>query len=48
MRFEEVDDVSSSRSSTLLDLKVALEATGIEFTGSLVKNPGITIRTAEP
>jgi hypothetical protein len=44
-RFEAVDGVPPSRSSTLLDVKAALESAGIEFTGSPGKNPGITIRT---
>jgi transcriptional regulator with XRE-family HTH domain len=40
-RFEAVDDVPPSRSSTLLDVKGALEAEGIEFTGSPADRPGI-------
>jgi transcriptional regulator with XRE-family HTH domain len=44
-RFEEVDGVPPSRSSTLLDVKSAIEAAGIEFTGSPGKNPGIIIKT---
>ncbi len=43
-RFEAVDGVPPSRSSTLLDVKAALETAGIEFTGNPGKNPGITIR----
>ncbi len=46
IRFEAVDGVPPSRSSTLLDVKVALEAAGIEFTGGPGNNPGITIKTA--
>ena len=40
-RFEAVDGVPPSRSSTLLDVKAALEAAGIEFIGSLADRPGI-------
>ncbi len=40
-RFEAVDDVPPSRSSTLLDVKAALEAAGIEFIGSPTDRPGI-------
>lgn len=44
-RFEEVNGIPPSRSATLLEVKAALEAGGIEFTGSAGNNPGITIRT---
>jgi transcriptional regulator with XRE-family HTH domain len=40
-RFEAVDEVPPSRSSTLLDVKAALEAAGIEFIGSPTDRPGI-------
>ena len=46
-RFEEVDGVPPSRSSTLLDVKSAIEAAGIEFTGSPGNNPGIIIKTED-
>lgn len=46
-RFEAVDGVPPSRSSTLLNVKAALEAAGIEFTGSPRKNPGIIIKTED-
>ena len=42
-RFEAVDDVPPSRSSTLLDVKTALEAAGIEFIGSPTDRPGIRL-----
>jgi transcriptional regulator with XRE-family HTH domain len=44
-RFETVDGVPPSRSSTLLDVKAALEAAGIEFTGTPEDAPGIRLRT---
>jgi len=42
-RFEAVDEVPPSRSSTLLDVKAALEAGGIEFIGSPTDRPGIRL-----
>jgi transcriptional regulator with XRE-family HTH domain len=42
-RFEAVDDVPPSRSSTLLEVKTALEAAGIEFIGSPTDRPGIRV-----
>jgi transcriptional regulator with XRE-family HTH domain len=44
-RFEAVDGVPPSRSSTLLDVKAALEAAGIEFIGSPGNDPGIVIKS---
>jgi len=44
-RFEAVDGIPPSRSSTLLEVKAALEAAGIEFIGSPGNNPGIIIKT---
>ena len=44
-RFEEVDGVPPSRSSTLMDVQTALEKAGIEFIGSHDDSPGIRIRT---
>ena len=44
-RFEAVDGIPPSRSSTLLDVKAALEAAGIEFIGSPGNNPGIIIKS---
>jgi predicted transcriptional regulator len=40
-RFEAVDDIPPSRSSTLLDVRKALESAGIEFIGSPSDRPGI-------
>ncbi len=40
-RFEASDGVPPSRYSTLLSLKAALEAAGIEFIGSPEDRPGI-------
>jgi hypothetical protein len=42
-RFEAVDGVPPSRSSTLLDVKAALEAAGIEFVGTPEEGPGIRL-----
>jgi hypothetical protein len=41
MRFEAVDSVPPSRSSTLLQVQATLEAAGIEFLGSPTDRPGI-------
>jgi transcriptional regulator with XRE-family HTH domain len=43
MRFEAAEGVPPSRSSTLLDVKAALEAAGIEFIGSPTDRPGIRL-----
>jgi len=42
-RFEQVDGVPPSRSSTLLDVKTALEAAGVEFIGTSTDRPGIRL-----
>jgi DNA-binding transcriptional regulator YiaG len=42
-RFETVDGVPPSRSSTLLDVKAALEAAGVEFIGTPAQGPGIRL-----
>jgi transcriptional regulator with XRE-family HTH domain len=42
-RFEAVDEIPPSRSSTLLDVQNALEAAGIEFIGSPTDRPGIRL-----
>jgi DNA-binding Xre family transcriptional regulator len=42
-RFEVVDGVPASRSSTLLDIRTALESAGIEFIGSPTDRPGIRV-----
>ena len=41
MRFEKVDGVPPSRSSTLMEVRRALEAAGIEFIGAPDDAPGI-------
>lgn len=43
MRFEKVDGVPPSRSSTLMEVRRALEAAGIEFIGAPDDAPGIRI-----
>jgi DNA-binding transcriptional regulator YiaG len=43
-RFEQVDGVPPSRSSTLIDVQKALEAAGIEFIGNPDDGPGIRLR----
>jgi transcriptional regulator with XRE-family HTH domain len=42
-RFEGVDDVPPSRSSTLIEIKTVLESAGIEFIGSPADRPGIRV-----
>ncbi len=42
-RFEAFDGMPASRSSTLLELKVAFESAGIEFVGSPTDRPGIRL-----
>ena len=42
-RFEAVDGIPPSRSSTLIDVQKTLEAAGIEFIGSPEDRPGIRI-----
>lgn len=44
-RFEQVDGVPPSRSSTLIDVKAAFERAGIEFIGSPDDRPGIRMKT---
>jgi transcriptional regulator with XRE-family HTH domain len=44
-RFEAVDGVPPSRSSTLLDVKAAFEAAGIEFIGTPNESSGIRLRS---
>lgn len=43
MRFEKVDGIPPSRSSTLMDVRRALESAGIEFVGTPDDAPGIRI-----
>jgi transcriptional regulator with XRE-family HTH domain len=42
-RFEAVDGIPPSRTSTLVTIKTALEAAGIEFIGSPSDRPGIRV-----
>ena len=42
-RFEEVDGVPPGRLSTMMEVKTALEAAGIEFVGSPDDRPGIRV-----
>jgi ribosome-binding protein aMBF1 (putative translation factor) len=43
-RFEQVDGIPPSRSSTLMEVKQTLEAAGIEFIGTPEDGPGIRLR----
>jgi ribosome-binding protein aMBF1 (putative translation factor) len=43
-RFESVDGIPSSRTSTLGELKSTFESAGIEFTGTPDDSPGIRLR----
>jgi transcriptional regulator with XRE-family HTH domain len=44
-RFEAAEGIPPSRSSTLLDVRRALESAGIEFIGTPEQNPGIRIKS---
>jgi transcriptional regulator with XRE-family HTH domain len=44
-RFESVDGIPSSRTSTLGELKRTFESAGIEFTGTPDNIPGIRLRS---
>ncbi len=43
-RFESVEGIPPSRSSTLIEVRKTLEAAGIEFIGTPDDRPGIRIR----
>ena len=43
-RLEQSDGVPPSRTQTLLDIKAAFEAAGIEFIGTPNEGPGVRIR----
>ena len=43
IRLEAADGISPSRTQTLLDIKAALEAEGIEFIGTPEEGPGIRL-----
>ncbi|MBK5960179.1 hypothetical protein CCR97_18505 [Rhodoplanes elegans] len=45
-RLETVDDVPQSRTSTLMDVKAALESAGIEFIGTPADRPGIRLASS--
>jgi len=45
-RIEPVDGVPPSRASTLVDIRRAFEASGVEFIGSPDDAPGIRVRSA--
>jgi hypothetical protein len=45
-RYEAFDGLPPSRTSSLMDIKSALEAAGIEFTGTPEDGPGIRLRTS--
>jgi hypothetical protein len=45
-RFEAADGVPPSRSATLLDVRRALEAAGIEFIGTPEDSPGIRVKSS--
>ena len=47
LRFEQVDGVPPSRSSTLIDVQKALEAAGIDFIGTPEDRPGIRISVSK-
>lgn len=44
MRFESVDGIPPSRSSTLMAVQRALESAGVEFVGTPDDGPGIRVR----
>ena len=46
-RFEASDGVPPSRSSTLLEVRKALEQAGIEFIGAPEDGPGVRLRRKE-
>jgi hypothetical protein len=43
-RFEAAEGIPQSRTQTLLEIKAALEAAGIEFIGTPQDGPGIRLR----
>jgi hypothetical protein len=46
VRLEQFDGIPPSRSSTLVDIRRAFEAAGIEFIGAPDDGPGIRLRAA--
>ena len=47
-RFEATDGMPPSRTETLMQVKLALEAAGIEFIGTPDDGPGIRLRSKLP
>ena len=47
-KFEQIDGIPAARVTTLLDLKSALEAAGIEFIGTPDDGPGVRLRRKPP
>lgn len=47
VRFERVDGVPPSRSSTLVDVQKALQKAGIKFVGDADDGPGVRLFTPE-
>jgi ribosome-binding protein aMBF1 (putative translation factor) len=43
-RYEALDGIPPSRTSSLVDIKTTLEAAGIEFTGTPEDSPGIKVQ----
>ena len=43
-RYEALDGIPPSRTSSLVDIETALEAGGIEFTGTPEDSPGIRVQ----
>ena len=44
-RLEQGDGVPPSRTQTLLDIKAAFEAAGVEFIGTPDNDPGVKLKT---
>lgn len=44
MRLEAIDDIAPSRSQTLLAIREAFEAAGVEFIGTPSENPGVRMK----
>lgn len=44
-RFEAADGVPPSRSATLMEVRAALEAAGVEFIGTPDNGPGVRLRS---
>ena len=47
-RYEVFDGIPPSRTSSLVEIKTALEATGVEFTGTPEDSPGIRVNIRRP